>query len=199
MAGVATWTKAQVDLLQQLFPDHTNVEIAREVGHSRDAVRKKAKVLKLEKDRNWIRSKQLLTTFKKGKVPANKKPLAYERKTVDGYWEVKVAYPNVFKAKHRILWEEYYGPIPEGKVITFIDGNPDNITIGNLRAESLREKFDRCCCIHTTLPPEIRELVMLKGKLKRQINKLENNENGKKDRNKRHRKAETDEGSAMGL
>ena len=83
-----------------------------------------------------------------------------------------MAEPRTFKAKHRILWEQHHGPIPKGVNIVFIDGNTDNIVIENLRAESMAEKFNRCCSIHTNLPPELRELVQLKGALARQINKL---------------------------
>jgi hypothetical protein len=32
---------------------------------------------------------------------------------------VKVAEPNVFKLKHRIVWEKANGPIPENHVIAF--------------------------------------------------------------------------------
>ncbi len=199
MAGVVTWTEEQTLLLCNLYHNHTNAEISLIVGHTSEAVRYKAKMLRLKKDKEWLLSKCSKTTFKKGHVPANKVGIGHERKDIDGYWLVKVAEPNVFKHKHRVLWEKHYGPIPKGSVVSFIDGNPDNICIENLRIETKIEKFYRCCCLHTTLPPEIRELVMLKGKLKRQLNKLENKKNGKKDRNKRHRKAETDEGTAMGL
>lgn len=199
MAGVVTWTEEQTLLLCNLYHNHTNAEISLIVGHTSEAVRYKAKTLGLKKDNEWLLSKCSKTTFKKGHVPANKVELGHERKDKDGYWLVKVAEPNVFKHKHRVLWEKHYGPIPKGLVVSFIDGNPDNVCIGNLCIETKKDKFFRCGCLHTTLPPEIRELVLLKGKLKRQINKLENKENGKKDRNKRNRKTETDEGPAMGL
>lgn len=199
MAGTVTWTKEQVSLLCKLYHNHTNAEISLIVGHTSEAVRYKAKTLGLKKDNEWLLSKCSKTTFKKGNIPANKVEIGHERKDVDGYWLVKVAEPNVFKHKHRVLWEQHYGPIPKGSVVSFIDGNPDNICIENLRMETKKDKFFRCACLHTTLPPEIRELVLLKGKLKRQINKLENKENGKKDRNKRNRKTETDEGPTMGL
>lgn len=197
------WPPDKVRKLRKLYPDHTNEEIAKRLGTTKSAVDGAAFQLRLLKDPEWKRevakkgqfkkghipknkgkrwdeylSKEKQesvrkTCFKKGQMPKNHKPVGYERKTRDGYWEVKVAEPNVFKAKHRILWEQHHGPIPKGVNIVFIDGNPDNITISNLRMESLMDKFNRCCSIHTTLPPEIRKLVQLKGTLKRQLNRIE--------------------------
>ena len=197
----SVWPPDRVEQFINLYPNHTKEEIAQALGTTPSAVTAKAFELHLRKDQEWMRSKYMATAFKKGHspinkgkkwdeymsaegqkncrrtcfgkghVPANKKPIGYERRTVDGYWEVKVAEPNVFKAKHRILWEQHHGPIPRGTNIVFIDGNPENITIGNLRAETMRQKFDRCCSIHTNMPPEMRQLVQLKGALQRQINR----------------------------
>lgn len=71
------------------------------------------------------------TQFKKGARPHNAKPVGSERNLI-GYIEVKVGEPNVWKFKHRVIWEEHYGPIPEGQMICFKDGDPLNVDIGNL-------------------------------------------------------------------
>lgn len=200
--GSMIWPPEKVRKLKKLYPNHSNEWIAKKLGTTKGAVMGKANVLHLLKDPEWKREQNLKscfkkghvpknkgkkwdefldkekqeairrTTFKKGNIPPNHKPVGYERKTKDGYWEVKVAEPRTFKAKHRLLWEQHHGPIPKGVNIVFIDGNTDNITIENLRAETLAEKFNRCCSIHTTLPPEVRELVHLKGALSRQLNKV---------------------------
>lgn len=72
------------------------------------------------------------TRFKKGHVPANYLPVGSERKGTDGYWLVKTADPNVWTAKHRLLWERAHGPIAKGMVVTFIDGDRDNCVLDNL-------------------------------------------------------------------
>jgi len=72
------------------------------------------------------------TQFKKGHIPANYRPVGSERVNVDGYVEVKVADPNKWWLKHQVIWEQANGPIPEGHVIIFGDGNRFNFDINNL-------------------------------------------------------------------
>lgn len=74
----------------------------------------------------------LKTTFKKGNVPANHKPVGYERINVDGYIEIKVKEPNVFRLKHRVVYEQHYGKIPADMNVIFADGNKLNLDIDNL-------------------------------------------------------------------
>ena len=208
------WPPKKVNMLKKLYPNHTNEYIAKKLDTTLGAINAKAYELKLRKDPEWHMKQSSKgwfkkghtpfnkgkewsefmtkegqeasrsTTFKPGSIPPNHKTVGYERKSKDGYWEVKVAEPRTFKPKHRLLWEQHHGPIPKGVNIVFIDGNTDNIIIENLRAETIREKFNRCCSIHTTLPPEVRELVQLKGALSRQLNKV----NGEKPKRRRARR-----------
>lgn len=43
----------------------------------------------------------------------------------------------------RYTWEQVYGPIPAGHVVTMIDGNPLNCDISNLNLISRRENMER--------------------------------------------------------
>lgn len=72
------------------------------------------------------------TEFKPGHIPHNHKPVGSEVVDRDGYLKVKVAEPNVWKYKHRLLWEQTYGKIPEGHLVVFRDGNKRNIVLENL-------------------------------------------------------------------
>lgn len=72
------------------------------------------------------------TSFKKGNIPQNHKPVGYERVNVDGYVEIKVAEPNVFKLKHRVIYENIYGKIPDNCNVVFADGNKLNLDPDNL-------------------------------------------------------------------
>lgn len=58
-------------------------------------------------------------------------PVGSER-VEQGVVKVKIAEPNVWKLKHRHLWEEHYGEIPDGHVILFKDNDWMNVTIDNL-------------------------------------------------------------------
>lgn len=70
--------------------------------------------------------------FKKGHIPSNHKPLGTERITVDDYTEVKVAEPNKWQLKQRLIYEKHKGPIKKGYVVVFGDKNKSNLDINNL-------------------------------------------------------------------
>lgn len=81
------------------------------------------------------------TMFKKGNISHNYRPVGSERVNVDGYIEIKVADPNKWKLKHRVVWEESNGKIPAGMNLVFRDNNPLNTKLDNLmlvtRAENM--------------------------------------------------------------
>nr|DAU70930.1 MAG TPA: homing endonuclease [Caudoviricetes sp.] len=72
------------------------------------------------------------TMFKKGHIPKNHREIGSERITKDGYTEVKIADPDVWKLKHRLIYEEHYGEIPAGYFVIFGDGDKLNFDINNL-------------------------------------------------------------------
>lgn len=79
------------------------------------------------------------TMFKKGNIPFNYKPIGSERIDRDGYTYIKVAEPNKWKLKHRVLWENNNGPIPEKHKLIFADGDRQNICLENLILVSYTE------------------------------------------------------------
>lgn len=79
------------------------------------------------------------TTFKPGNMPHNHKEMYHERVNTDGYTEIKIRekYPGEygnknFVLKHRLIWEQHNGPVPEGCIVTFRDGNKRNFDPDNL-------------------------------------------------------------------
>ena len=72
------------------------------------------------------------TQFKKGHKPHNYRPVGSERVNSDGYVDIKVADPNVWKGKHIIIWEKHNGPVPEGHAVIFGDRDRRNFDIDNL-------------------------------------------------------------------
>lgn len=91
---------------------------------------------------SWNKGKKLQTIgrmadtqFKKGQFSPNRLPIGSERLSKEGYHEVKIQDGHMgknWKAKHRILWEEVNGSIPNKHRIVFLDGDKNNITIENL-------------------------------------------------------------------
>lgn len=81
------------------------------------------------------------TMFKKGQAPQNHKPVGSERIDREGYVLVKVAEPNKWRPKHRVLWEKVNGPIPEKHRLIFADGNRQNIALDNLILVSYAQSF----------------------------------------------------------
>jgi hypothetical protein len=75
--------------------------------------------------------------FKKGNLPPTHKPVGSES-VEDGTILIKIAEPNVWVKKHRYIWEQANGPIPEGMVVRFLDGNKMNVTLDNLLLVSRR-------------------------------------------------------------
>lgn len=71
-------------------------------------------------------------SFRKGNVPKNHLPVGAEVLRSDGYIAIKVKEPNSWKQKHRLIWEEKYGEVPPGKVLLFLDGNKQHVTLDNL-------------------------------------------------------------------
>jgi hypothetical protein len=83
--------------------------------------------------------------FQPGNTPHNKEKgnlkIGTER-IIDGGWiQVKTAFPNVWKLKHRVLWEKTHGKIPNGYVILFADGNKINTRLDNLLMVSRKELY----------------------------------------------------------
>lgn len=120
------------------------------------------------------------TMFKKGNTPKNHREVGSERVNKDGYIEVKVAEPNKWRCKHRIIWEEANGPIERGYNVQFKDGNPQNISLENLylisRAQQLKEQNS----LMARYPKELQAVIRLRGAVKRQMT-LHNKQKENKD------------------
>ena len=80
------------------------------------------------------------TSFKKGTVPPNQKPLWAERIcSKDGYVYISVPEVNPYtgharryRQKHVWLWEQANGPVPKGCAIIFADCDKYNFALDNL-------------------------------------------------------------------
>ncbi len=78
-------------------------------------------------------------SYAPGCTPINANALRTERLNADGYVEIKVPEKNPhngqktrYKLKHRWLWEQANGPIPDSHALMFIDADRRNCALSNL-------------------------------------------------------------------
>lgn len=79
------------------------------------------------------------TCFKQGNIPHNHVPVGTVARTPDGYLKRKIEEPDQWKYIHRETWEKHNGPIPDGMIVSFKDGNRKNCDISNLMLISMAE------------------------------------------------------------
>ena len=130
------------------------------------------------------RSRTEATRFKSGELTGaarhNYQPVGSLRITRDGQLQRKVTDdPGLYPARRwvavaRLVWEAANGPVPAGHAVAFRDGRTTTveaeITLDRLelvtRAELMRRNSR-----HTRYPPELNQLIQLKGALNRKINR----------------------------
>lgn len=124
------------------------------------------------------------TSFKKGSVPTNRKPIGSERIcSKAGYVLIKVVernphtgFPTRYKYKHVHIWERDHGPVPDGMVVAFCDGDKRNIEPENLmlisRAELLILNKYKYKDAHAELKPSVLSLAKLEVKTFEKVREL---------------------------
>lgn len=117
------------------------------------------------------------TQFKPGQKPPNHKPVGTVRICAkDGYLSIKMEEgKRQWVQLNRMIWERMNGSIPDGYVVTFIDGNKQNCKITNLTLMSFKENALRNS-VHR-FGKEIAQIYSLKAQINRQINKHERLQN----------------------
>jgi hypothetical protein len=124
----------------------------------------------------WAPGRMRATQFKKGQRPGNYLPVGTIKPNADGYLRVKVsdlrnngrgANDKNWEFVHRRIWEAAHGRIPKGHRIWWKDGNHANCALGNLELLTDKEHMARTT-IHN-LPAELKDTIMLAGRLKRVI------------------------------
>jgi hypothetical protein len=116
-------------------------------------------------------------SFKKGNVPHNTVPVGSttwikDNATGRRYKRVKIAMPNVWLFAHHLVWIAANGPVPDGCMVIFKDGNTENLHLHNLqlieRAENMAKNTIQ------RYPVEVINALIMTGRLKSQIKKYLN-------------------------
>jgi len=144
----------EIQEIIKLYPDYFNWQIERMFNISQSTI------LNIRRKHNLKKSKEIIDAhrFKKGNIPFNKgqrhnypnsgqfikghipknhKPIgsiriSYKNKEQQ-YYEIKINEPNKWALLHRYIWEQNYGKIPKGYIITFKDKNTFNYELSNLK------------------------------------------------------------------
>lgn len=132
----------------------------------------------------------------KGNRPYNAVPVGTETVDKYGYIKVKIAEPNAWEFKHRIIYEKAYGPIPKGMLVALIDGDKTNLSPENMMLIDQHENgFRHRYAGMYEGDHELGKAVILNSKLQSRIEELDGTREIRKEkvrkelerrRNKRH-------------
>lgn len=126
----------------------------------------------------WAPGDMAKTQFKQGHRPHTWRPVGSQTVNPDGILDEKVSEEpgprhTRWKPVHRLVWERANGPVPEGYVVVFRPGrkttDPALITLDAVELIPRAELIQRNS-FHNW-PKPLEELVLLRGRLTRQINK----------------------------
>ena len=132
------------------------------------------------KGKHVVASGRAVTTqFKKGDRPMNWMPLGALRVSTYGFLERKVREGKNgglnWEGEHRLVWKAAHGLIPKGFVVIFKGGKPitklEELTLDKLDCISHADNMRRNSI--WTKSPELAQLYQLKGAIKRQINRIQ--------------------------
>lgn len=119
------------------------------------------------------------TQFKPGNKPHTHRPIGSERETKDGILIRKISDTGNKKTDwrpvHVLEWERHNGPLSSGHVVIFKNGDRRDFTRQNL-IKVTRAELMRMNSRHTRYPPELNDVMQLRGVLKRKINEVIRNE-----------------------
>lgn len=199
--GWAPWTEAEEDILRQHYPDATMAELMAMIDRTDPAITNRVRVLGLSKSTAfWARPdtgriqpgnvppnkgrkgmaahpNAVRTQFKPGNKPQTWQPIGTETLDRDGYLKRKVRddddVPSRFNWEyvHRMVWGAEHGPIPEGHAVCFRNDDKTDIRPENLELVSRDELMLRNS-VHQ-YPPEVVQVVQLRGALNRKIRRHE--------------------------
>ena len=121
------------------------------------------------------------TMFKKGGTPPNTRLMGAEQLRADGYIWKKIGHKK-WRQLHRLLWEENFGPIPAGHIVSFKNKNTRDIRLENLYLISRAEQMKTENSMIARYPEDLRKLIHTQAQIKRKLPKYEN-ENAQQPRN----------------
>ena len=130
------WSEEEVEYFKEIIRGNHYRDIAemmtKKFGYKFkvDQLRKKAKLLGIKTG--------LVGSFQKGHL-TNSSEIGSESIDRDGYVIVKIAHPNIWEYKHKLIWENANGKMPADHKLLFADKNKLNVCLDNIILVSKRE------------------------------------------------------------
>ena len=163
------WTPEQIALLKEYYPNNLTADLVSLVGRTENSIYGKAHKLGLKKSAEFFASSRC-GLF----IPS---PIGTEWTDKCGYLIRKVnndlPLNKRWKAAHVIVWEKHHGPVPEGCMVTFKDGNKKNFYPENLELVTRKDLLDRNT-VHR-YPKDVVSTIFVLGKFKRAIERRTKN------------------------
>jgi hypothetical protein len=103
--------------------------------------------------------------FKKGHRPHNWMPVGSKRLSKDGYVEIKISEPKIWKSLHVILWEKEYGVVPGGFCVSFKNGDKTKVKLENLELITRNSNLQINKLAYSKQPKILKPIVRTLGKL----------------------------------
>lgn len=122
---------------------------------------------------NFKNRRKLKSGFNRNNWSPSHKPVGSETTIADGYIKVKIAEPNQWEHKHRLVWERANGQIPEKHSVIFLDGNQKNCVLENLALVDANTHGYMFKSGYYTTNRELTESGIAVSKLERKIRELE--------------------------
>ncbi len=147
------WREDELQYLRDQWPTLSATEIGRVLGRSANAVKNKgSRELGLCKTRDEIRAvnkrNRNHTQFQKGGLPHNTIHgdalviVTRRNKNRPAYQWVRVGF-KTWKMYHVYLWEQVHGPVPDGHIVVFMNGDPADCRLENLELISKKVNMKR--------------------------------------------------------
>lgn len=193
------WTPAEDATLSELYKTKPITDISKLMGRGTGSIHNRVQKLGLKRSdeykhitgcgrftpghKTWNAGKKgwqaggraKATQFKPGQPSNTWRPIGAERISKDGILYRKVSDTGVkkddWKAVQVLVWEEHNGPLPDGQIVIFRDGNRDNFEPDNLQAMTRAENMRRNTIAR--YGEDYRSAAITLGWFKRKLTKLE--------------------------
>lgn len=187
------WFDAELAILRQHYPHRRTADLCALLpGRDEKSVYAKAHSMGLKKTAAYLATEHsgriqrgrtdtrlVATQFKPGQRPHTWQPVGSYRLNKDGHLQRKVSdAPGNASRRWRgvaeLVWCEANGPLPKGHMVVFKAGRFSNqvehITLDAVECITLAENMRRNS--RHNLPPEVNQLVAIKGAITRQVNRI---------------------------